>query len=271
MRMANDFASKAAEALVKLRKKKPLVHHITNWVTISECASITRSLGALPVMAHAEEEVEEMAGIAGALVLNIGTLTKPLVSAMIKAGRQANRNGTPVILDAVGAGATKLRTDSVRKILAEVKIKVIKGNSGEIATLAGAKAEVKGVESVSAEGDPAVNARALAKSIGCTVVITGAEDIVTDGRRLFIVKNGHPRMGEVVGTGCMAASVVGAFSAVEPDATLAAAYAMTVYDIAGEMAAKEARGPGSMKQNLFDAIMAVGPDDVRKGAKVDEA
>ncbi|MFH0816700.1 MAG: hydroxyethylthiazole kinase [Methanobacteriota archaeon] len=269
--MTADFADKAADALLQIRHKKPLVHHITNWVTISDCASITRSLGALPVMAHAEEEVEEMTGIAGALVLNIGTLTPTLVRSMIKAGKQANRKGTPVILDAVGAGATGLRTDSAKKILAEVKIGVIKGNSGEIATLAGARAEVKGVESISVEGDPAVYARALAKAEGCTVVVTGAEDIITDGSRLLLVMNGHPRMGDVVGTGCMAASVIGAFSAVESDRTLAAAFAMTVYGIAGETAAKDARGPGSMKQNLFDSIMAIGPDEVRKGAKVDAA
>jgi hydroxyethylthiazole kinase len=269
--MVSEFAEKAASALLSLRRKRPLVHHITNWVTISECASITRSLGALPVMAHAEEEVEEMVGIAGALVLNIGTLTPPLVRAMIKAGKHANRNGTPVILDAVGAGATKLRTESVRMILDQVKICVIKGNAGEIATLAGVKAEVRGVESISVEGDSAVYARALAKSERCTVVVTGAEDIVTDGSRIFIVKNGHPKMGEVVGTGCMAASVIGAFAAVEADMTLAAAYAMLVYDIAGEIAALGAKGPGSMKQNLFDAIMSVGPDHIRNGAKVDAA
>ncbi|MBI5000182.1 MAG: hydroxyethylthiazole kinase [Euryarchaeota archaeon] len=265
----DKIADKAADALVLLREKKPLVHHITNWVTISDCASITRSLGALPVMAHAEEEVEEMVGIAGALVLNIGTLTPTLVSSMIKAGRRANRNGTPVILDAVGVGATRLRTDSAKEILAEVKIRVIKGNSGEIATLAGARAEVRGVESISAEGDAMAHAKALAKSEGCTVVATGAEDIVTDGSKAFMVRNGHPRMGEVVGTGCMAASVIGAFSAIEPDGTLAACYAMIVYDIAGEIAAADAKGPGSMKQNLFDAIMTVGAEVIRKGARVD--
>jgi len=269
--MNNRLSDEAANALAKLREKRPLVHHITNWVTISECASITRSLGALPVMAHAEEEVEEMVGIAGALVLNIGTLTTALVSAMIKAGRQANRNGTPVVLDAVGAGATKLRTSSVKKLLSNVKVSVIKGNAGEIATLAGARAEVKGVESISAGGDPAVFARALAHSESCTVVVTGAEDIVTDGERLFRVKNGHPRMGEVVGTGCMAASVIAAFAAVETDVTLAATYAMAVYGLAGEFAAKDAKGPGSMKQNMFDCIMALGPEDVRKGARIDAA
>jgi len=267
--MKNDIAENAARMLESLRMKRPLIHHITNWVTISDCASITRSLGALPVMAHAEEEVEEMVGISGALVLNIGTLTPTLVIAMIKAGKRANLKGVPIILDIVGAGATKLRTDSTKKILSEVKIAVIKGNAGEIATLAGAQAEVRGVESISVKGDTASHAKLLANSEKCTVVVTGPEDIVTDGLRLFIIKNGHPRMGEVVGTGCMAASVIGAFAAVEKDITLAAACAMVVYDIAGEMAAKDAGGPGSMKQNMFDTIMSVGRKDILNGAKID--
>lgn len=269
--MKADMPRKAAELLGDLRAKKPLVHHITNWVTISECASITRSLGALPVMAHASEEVGEMVGIAGALVLNIGTLTPELVDSMIKAGRQANKLNKPVVLDAVGAGATKLRTESARHILDSVKLGVIKGNAGEIATLAGARAEVRGVESVSIEGDAASHAKGLAKAEKCTVVITGPVDIVTDGKRTFLIRNGHPRMGEVVGTGCMAASVIAAFCAVERDLTVAAACAMSVYGIAGEMAAADARGPGSMKQNMFDSIMAVTADDVLKGARIDAA
>jgi hydroxyethylthiazole kinase len=264
-----NIAEQAADMLESLREKKPLVHHITNWVTISDCASITRSLGALPVMAHAEEEVEEMVTISGALVLNIGTLTPVLVNAMVKAGKQANLKGTPVILDIVGVGATRLRMDSARKIIAEVKISVIKGNAGEVATLAGAHAEVRGVESISAEGDIVSHAKSLAASEKCTVVVTGAEDIVTDGKRVFKVKNGHPRMGEVVGTGCMAASVIGAFAAVNEDHALASACAMAVYGIAGEMAAKTAKGPGGMKQNMFDSIMAVSRKDVVKGARVD--
>ena len=269
--MALLFSRQAADALKEVRAKKPLVHHITNWVTISECASITRAAGALPVMAHAADEVEEMVGISGALVLNIGTLTPELVEAMVRAGRKANEKGIPVVLDAVGAGATKLRTESARKILESVKISVIKGNAGEIATMAGAQAEVRGVESVSVVGNAADHARALAKLAGCAVAITGAVDIVTDVRRTFFVKNGHPRMGEVVGTGCMAASVIAAFCAVEKDATLAAAHALCFYGIAGEMAARDAKGPGSMKNNLFDSVAAVSPEDVRKGARVDEA
>jgi hydroxyethylthiazole kinase len=222
-------------------------------------------------MAHASEEVEEMVGISGALVLNIGTLTPEFIDSMIKAGKQANKLGKPVILDAVGVGATTLRNDSARKILDNVKVSVIKGNSGEIAVLAGARAEVRGVESISVEGNPVSHARQLAAAEKCTVVITAPADIVTDGARTFLIRNGHSRMGEVVGTGCMAASVIGAFAAVESDITLAAACAMSVYGIAGEMAAVDAKGPGSMKQNMFDTIMAVSRKDILKGARIDAA
>ena len=143
------------------------------------------------------------------------------------------------------------------------------GRATEIATLAGAQAEVKGVESISHEGDSIEHAKSLANNAGCTVVVTGVEDIITDGRKTFIVKNGHPRMGEVVGTGCMAASVIGAFIAIADDITLATANAMVVYGIAGELAGHRAEGPGTMKMQMFDTIMNITPEDIRKGAKVD--
>ena len=269
--MTIELPEKAASMLETIRERRPLVHHMTNWVTISECASITRSLGALPVMAHAVEEVEEMVAISGALVLNIGTLTPEFIDSMIVAGKQANKLGKPVILDAVGVGATGLRNESARKILDGVKVTVIKGNAGEIAILAGARAEVRGVESISVEGDAVSHAKQLALAEGCVVAITAPVDIVTDGKRTFMVRNGHPRMGEVVGTGCMAASVIGAFTAVEKDWTIATACALSVYGIAGEMAAIDARGPGSMKQNMFDTIMAIGRDDILRGARIDAA
>ncbi len=267
--MTSFKVESAISDLEFLREVPPLVHHITNWVTISECASITRSLGAYPVMAHAEDEVEEMVGIANSLVLNIGTLTPELIHAMIQAGKKANSLHKPVILDAVGAGATTLRTESTKKILDQVQISVIKGNAGEIATLAGAQAEVRGVESISHDGDALTHAKSLADNAGCTVVVTGAEDIITDGRKVFKVKNGHARMGEVVGTGCMAASVIGAFVAISDESTQAAVNAMVVYGIAGEMAAEKASGPGTMKMHMFDTIMNIGPEDICKGANVD--
>ncbi len=267
--MTNYDPESAVSDLKYLRETPPLVHHITNWVTISECASMTRSLGALPIMAHAPEEVEEMVGIADSLVLNIGTLTTELIDAMILAGKKANSQDKPVVLDAVGAGATKLRTESTRKILDEVQITVIKGNAGEIATLAGAQAEVKGVESISHEGDVVDHALSLARDLDCTVVATGVEDIITNGSKTFIVKNGHPRMGEVVGTGCMAASVIGAFIAITDDVTQATANAMVIYGIAGELAGHRAEGPGTMKMHMFDTIMNITAEDIRKGAKAD--
>ena len=149
----------AGESLRTLRERKPLVHQITNYVVMNETANATLALGALPVMAHAAEEVEEMVGLAGALVLNIGTLSPPWVDAMLLAGRAANARGVPVVLDPVGAGATRYRTETAKRILAEVDVTVLRGNAGEVATLVGAEAEVRGVESIAGGGDPAALAR----------------------------------------------------------------------------------------------------------------
>ncbi len=251
-------------ALENVRSAKPLVHHITNWVTIYDCANVTRCFGALPVMAHAKEEAEDMTAIAQALVLNIGTLTPSLVRSMIRSARVANGKGIPVVLDAVGAGATRLRTEKANEILRKAKVDVIKGNAGEIATLAGAKAEVKGVESIGFEGEKKEIARRFAARMKAAVVITGKDDIVSDGRRVYVVSNGHPMMGSVVGTGCMAASVIGSFAAVEGDKAKAAAFALACFGIAGELAAKGAKGPGSFKERLYDEIYGLDKQKIAK-------
>jgi hydroxyethylthiazole kinase len=250
-------------ALERIRKTKPLVHHITNWVTIYDCANVTRCIGALPVMAHAKEEAKDMTAIAQALVLNIGTLTPSLVNSMLLAARKANEKRIPVVLDAVGAGATRLRTDKAQELLSRVKIDIIKGNAGEIATLAGTKAQVKGVESVRVEGERKAIAKTLAKKYRATVVMTGKEDIVSDGRKTYVVANGHAMMGSIVGTGCMAASVIGAFAAVEKDYAKASAYALVCFGIAGEIAAKKIRGPGSFKERFYDELYNL--DDITIG------
>lgn len=255
--------------LAKVREKRPLVHHITNWVTIYDCAAVTRAVGALPVMAHAEEESAEMTGIAGALVLNIGTLTPTLVSSMISAGKRANKKGIPVILDAVGVGATKLRTGKAKEIVEKVRLAVIKGNKSEIGTIAGAKAETKGVEAVSVEGDLAGIARGLAARSGAAVVITGKTDIAADPAGvIYYIENGHEMMGKVVGTGCMAASMIGAFCAVEGNYARAAAAALSCFGIAGEIAAKKAATPMAYKAALIDAVYSLGEGDVRRMARV---
>src|SRR5437667_8869706 len=164
------------DSLRRLRDAKPLVHQITNYVVMNETANATLALGALPVMAHAREEVEEMVALAGALVLNIGTLSPRWVDAMLAAGKAANAVDVPVVLDPVGAGATRYRTDTARRILDEMKVAVLRGNQGEVATLVGVEAEVRGVESIGTGGDPAELARAAARNLGLVVSVTGPID-----------------------------------------------------------------------------------------------
>ena len=261
---------KIYEIFERVKKDKPLVHHITNWVTIYDCANMTRTFGALPVMAHAKEESGDMAAIASALVLNIGTLTPELIESMIVAAKSANRKGIPVVLDAVGVGATRLRNESAAKLLDVVRIDIIKGNSSEIAKLAGMNVTTRGVESTKVETDLMVIAKKLAKERNATVVITGKEDIVSDGINTYIIRNGHELMGKVVGTGCMAASVIGAFAAVEKDYAKACAAALSIYGVAGELAANGSNGPGSFKENLFDAVYNLNKEKIEELSKIEE-
>jgi hydroxyethylthiazole kinase len=244
----------ASVCLNKVRTKKPLVHHITNWVTIYDCANIVKAFGASPVMAHAKEEVADMAGIADALVLNIGTLTEDLVQAMIIAGTSANRKGIPVVLDACGAGATIYRDEKCFEILDSINVSVIKGNASEVARIAGESVFTKGVDASEIEKNLQDLARELAKERDCSVVITGKEDIVADARRAVLVKNGHPMMVNIVGTGCMATSVIGTFAAVEKDLVSASVAGLVCYEVAAEIAGEKALGPGSFKERLFDAV-----------------
>lgn len=258
------------DILKKVRAERPLVHHITNWVTIFDCAQVTRTCGALPVMAHAREESGDMAGIASALVLNIGTLTPELVESMIVAGKRANKRGIPVVLDAVGVGATPLRDDKALEILGSVAVSVLKGNASEIAKLAGEDVVTRGVEAADVGANLVELARNLARSRDLTVVITGAEDIVADSGRVFLVKNGHEMMGSIVGTGCMAASVIGSFAGVERDYARAGVAALACFGIAGELAAERSRGPGSFKVNFFDELHQLDRETVERMGDVEE-
>jgi hydroxyethylthiazole kinase len=261
----------SATLLEKVREKKPLVHHITNWVTIYDCANVVRAIGALPVMAHAIEESSEMQGIANALVLNIGTLTPQLVESMIAAAKKANELQHPVVLDAVGAGATKLRTEKAKEILEKVRVDILKGNKSEIAKLAGADVLTRGVEASTVEGNIIELAKRLALERKNIVVVTGAQDIVASAAgKNFLVKNGHPLMGKFVGTGCMAASLIGCFAAVEADYAKASAAALSCFGIAGELAAKKAKAPAAFKQQLFDELYNLKPAVVKKMQKISE-
>jgi hydroxyethylthiazole kinase len=257
------------QALRELRERKPLVHQITNYVVMNETANATLALGALPVMAHAREEVEEMVALAGALVLNIGTLSPHWIEAMLLAGKAANEHGVPVVLDPVGAGATRFRTETARKLLDEVKVAVLRGNQGEVATLVGVDAEVRGVESIAAAGEPADLARAAARNLGLVASVTGPVDHISDGDRVLAVGNGHKLLAAVTGTGCMSSAITGCFLAVARDQPLdAAAGALAAFGVAAEDAAVGAKGPGSFHVGLYDALAALEPEALDERAKV---
>ena len=262
----------AGTSLRALRERKPLVHQITNYVVMNETANATLALGALPVMAHAQEEVEEMARLAGALVLNIGTLSGHWVDAMLRAGRIASAAGTPIVLDPVGAGATRYRTETSRRLLDELDVTVLRGNAGEVATLVGIDAEVRGVESIGGAGDPAELAREAARGLGVVAAVTGPVDHVSDGERVLAVANGHELLASVTGTGCISTAITGCFLAVKPDAPVeAAAEALAAFGVAAEDAAAGAAGPGSFHARLYDGLAALDPDTLDGRAHVAEA
>jgi hydroxyethylthiazole kinase len=257
------------QALRDLRERKPLVHQITNYVVMNETANATLALGALPVMAHAREEVEEMVALAGALVLNIGTLSPHWVDAMLLAGKAANEHGIPVVLDPVGAGATRYRTETARRLLDEVKVAVLRGNQGEVATLVGVEAEVRGVESIGAGSEPADLARTAARNLGLVAAVTGPVDHVSDGDRVLAVANGHELLAAVTGTGCMSTAITGCFLAVARDRPLeAAATALAAFGVAAEDAALDAKGPGSFHVGLYDALAGLEPETLDARARI---
>jgi hydroxyethylthiazole kinase len=257
--------------LRELRERKPLVHQITNYVVMNETANATLALGALPVMAHAREEVEEMVGLASALVLNIGTLSQHWIEAMLLAGGAASARGIPVVLDPVGAGATAYRTDTARRILDDVRVTVLRGNAGEVATLVGAEAEVRGVESIASGIEPAELAQEAGRQLGIVASVTGAVDHVSDGDRLLAVANGHPLLAAVTGTGCMSSALTGCFLAVKPEEPLeAAAEALAAFGVAAEDAAAGAEGPGTFHARLYDALAALDPDTLDGRAQISE-
>jgi len=258
-----------AGLLTSVRERRPLVHHITNSVTINDCANITICAGAAPVMAEAPEEVAEMVAAAGALVLNIGTLSQGQVDAMLIAGRRANVLGIPVILDPVGAGATRFRTETAWRLLDSLDVAVLKGNAGEIGVLAGTGGSVRGVDSGGIAGDPVETVRECARATGTVVAMTGPVDVVAEDRRVFLVGNGNPMMDRLSGTGCMAASVTGAFAAIADDYAVSSAAALAAFGLAGERAAAGARGPYSFRTALFDELSVLTPGDLAEHARLE--
>jgi len=235
---------------------------------MNSTANALLAIGASPVMAHAVEEVEEMVGIASALVINIGTLSSHWIDAMFKAARAAKAAGKPFILDPVGAGATRLRTDTVVNLIREVPPDIIRGNASEILALQIAESKTKGVDAQHTAEAALESARALSRQYGCVVSISGAEDLIIADKTVLRVQNGDPLMPKVTGLGCTATALTGAFAAVNPSALEAAGHAMAVMGIAGEMAAEKASGPGSLQMFFIDALYQLGEEEIRNRLKM---
>ncbi len=255
----------------RIRATAPLVHSITNFVVMNTTANALLALGASPVMAHAAEEVADLAAVAGALVINIGTLSPAWVESMRLAMQSAARAGRPIVFDPVGAGATAYRTETCRRLIDETPPSIIRGNASEIRALAGAATTTKGVDSTDASEAALDSARSLAARYGCIAVASGAVDLVVSADRLTRIANGHPLMPRVTGLGCTATALIGAFAAVNPSLPNAAAHAMATMGIAGELAAAQSPGPGTFQVKFLDALYGISEADIRARLKMETA
>jgi hydroxyethylthiazole kinase len=270
--------NKYADLLQNVRAKKPLVHHITNYVTVNDCANITLAIGGSPVMADELTDALDIVSIASALVLNMGTPNERTIPVMLAAGRAANARGIPVVFDPVGAGASKIRNGTAARLLSEVALAALRGNISEIRFLAGLQSHTKGVDASDADIAGADDARQAAKSLaermGGVVAITGATDIVTDGEKFVSVSNGVAMLGNLTGTGCMCSSLIGCYLGANPEKPLeSAAAALLTMGIAGEIAYEKAGhlGNGSFRAALHDAMSHMDASTLERRAKYDEA
>jgi hydroxyethylthiazole kinase len=249
--------------LSKVRESNPLVHNITNIVVANFSANGLLALGASPFMADAHEEVANIAAFSAAVVLNIGTLNDYAIQSMILAGQSANQHGVPLVLDPVGAGATSYRTTVTQKLVNEMQITALRGNVAEVANVIGESWSIKGVDAGEGEGDVVVLAETAAQKLGCIVIITGKDDVITNGVNTYIASNGHPILTKVTGTGCLLSAVVGAFLAVsEGESLVAAVEALSFYGVAAEIAAEltTGKGPGSFQIEFLNQLSLVTPE-----------
>ena len=267
-----------AEMLENVRKTCPLIHNITNYVTVNDCANMVLACGASPIMADAKEEVEEITSICSGLNINIGTLNARTIESMLLAGKKSNELGHPVVLDPVGAGASALRTQTASKLLEQVKFTVVRGNISEIKTLAVGTGTTKGVDAdvsdrVTEENlSEAVSfAKAFAEKFSCVVAITGAIDIVADAKTAYCIRNGHPMMPSITGTGCQLSALTAAFLCANPNQPLqAAAAAVCAMGLAGEIAHSrltEMDGNSTYRNYIIDAVYRLTPEALEKGAR----
>ena len=268
--MNTDIAQKVVELLNRLKNKKPLIHNITNYVTVNDCANILLAIGASPIMEDDLKESADITSIASALVINIGTLNERTIESMIASGKKANELNIPVVLDPVGAGASSFRNETTKRILEEIKISVLRGNMSEIKFIAGLECETKGVDAsesdLKSDSDEGVRvAKSLAKRFNCIVAITGVCDIVSDGEKSVTIENGTKMLSNVTGTGCMTTALVGGYLGAcetKEDLFIAAISGIVSMGICGEIAEERAGniGLGSFHMAIIDAVSNLDED-----------
>jgi len=266
------------ECIENVRKKKPLIHNITNYVTVNDVANVLLACGASPIMSDELEEAEEITSVCGGLNINIGTLNRNTIRSMFRAGKRANELGHKVLLDPVGAGASKLRTDTAVSLMKEIKFNAIRGNISEIKTLALGNGRTKGVDADLADAvtddtlDSAITfVKAFAKKTGCIIAVTGAIDIISDGDKCYVIRNGRAEMSRITGTGCQLSAIMTAFLAANPENELeAAAAAVCAMGLAGEIAwnnMKPCDGNSTYRNRIIDAIYNMDGRTLEEGAK----
>lgn len=269
-----NMAERAAALLKEVRQCSPLIHNITNYVTVNDCANAILAIGASPIMADDEKEAADITSVSKALVLNIGTLNHRTVESMVLAGKKANACKIPIVLDPVGAGASKLRNDTVRELIRQIHFSVIRGNLSEVSFVAGLPSSTKGVDSSDKDNkkDAVQVAKRAAGVLGCTVAVTGAVDVITDGERVVRIHNGHPMLSRVTGTGCMTTALVGAFLGAGGEPFTAAAAGVAAMGLAGEIAYQEAgqKGTGSFHIAVIDALSRLDEKTVKEMAGFEE-
>lgn len=256
------------EDVQAIRLANPLVVNITNIVVANTTANALLALGASPAMAHAAGDADELAAVAGALVVNIGTPDPSQAKVMCLAGAAANAAGVPVVLDPVAAGATSLRRTVARSVLDSTRLAAVRGNASEILALAGMDARSKGVDNAHSGAEAAQAAQDLAMTLHAVVCVSGAVDFVTDGHHAVRLVGGHPLMTKVTGLGCTATALVGAFLAVNRDAFAATAHAMAVMKAAGALAATDAPGPGTLQLRFYDCLSSLTAQDIAANVTV---
>lgn len=273
--MCDVILDKVGNLLENIKKKKPLVHSITNYVTAKDCANIILAIGGSPTMADFSKEVEAITAISSALVLNMGIINDDMVEAMIIAGKKANECGIPVIYDPVGAGVAPYRNSTAQRILKEIKIDIIRGNISEIKFISGISSITKGVDASEIDmnmtnEDKVTVAKNLAQKLNCTVAITGVQDIISDGKRSVVLSNGSKMLANVTGTGCMTSALCGVYAGSGEDYFIAAISAVLSMCISGEISEQKNKniGLGSFHVGIIDAISNLTSERIKYKAKM---